>query len=119
MSKNLSDGKKIKAKAKQIAATGGKAIKQKDTWKKVGAIACGTMLASVGVAVSNRVVGLVTTNRTARYAGGSVAAGFVSMICFGVNWNYVGFGAASTTAIQVLNTAFSATVGKSLAEFVS
>ena len=107
------------SKTKQITKTGIQTIKQKDTWKKVAAIAGGTMLAGVGVAVSNKLVGTVSTNRTLKFTCGTVAAGAVAMTCFGLGHNNLGYGAASTTAVQALNTGTSLILKQSLTELMS
>jgi len=49
----------------------------------------------------------------------AVAAGAVSMLCFGMSWNNLGYGAASTTAVQAINTGTSIILKKSLAELMN
>ena len=111
---NLSDDKSNLSDSKSVSKSGFRAIKQKETWRQVGAIAGGTMLASVGVILSNKLVDYVSTNQTLRYGAGTVAAGAIAVLCFGMKWENVGYGAASTTAVQAVNTATSLITGKSL-----
>jgi hypothetical protein len=111
MAKRLAD--------KSIAKSGFSTIKQKETWKRVGAIAGGTMLASVGVVLSNKLVGYVSSDRTFQYVAGTLSSGAVAMLCFGMKWDNAGYGAASTAAVQAINTATALVTGKSLTELTA
>ena len=107
------------ADGKAIAKSGLKTIKQKETWKRVGAIAGGTMLASIGVIISNKLIDYVSEELSLRFASETVAAGAVAMLCFGMGWDNVGYGAASTTAVQAINTATTLVTGQSLVQLIN
>jgi hypothetical protein len=77
------------------------------------------MLASVGVVLSNKLLDYVSPDQTLRYGAGTLASGAVAMLCFGMNWDNVGYGAASTTAVQAVNTATSLFTGKSLMQLTN
>jgi hypothetical protein len=88
-------------------------IKSANTWKNVGKSALGAIAGSTAAMLGNKLAG---SNQTIGYALGAAASGVVSIGCFAFNQEQAGYGAATVTATQAVNTALSAVTGKSIAQ---
>lgn len=91
-------------------------IKQKETWKKVCALACGNLLGSVGVMLTNKLTN--NSSRVLQYGAGTLSSGAVAIMSFGLGYENVGMGSAMVSAGQALNTATSLVFDKSIAELM-
>ena len=91
-------------------------IKQKNTWKKVGALACGSLLGSVAVMLTNKLTS--KSSRVLQYGTGTVSSGTVAVIALGMGYEHIGMGSAMVSAGQALNTTTSLLLDKSIAEIM-
>jgi len=92
-------------------------IKQKDTWKRVAGLACGSLLGSVSVMLTNKLTN--KSSRVLQYGTGTVASGTIAVIALGMGYENIGLGSAMVGAAQALNTVTSLVFDKSIAELVN
>ena len=93
---------------------GAMSLKSKDTLKRVGKLAGGSLISRVAVILVNKVTS--GTSQAFQYAVGSVASGVITAGAMGMNWDDVGYGSAMVTAEQLINTGSSLITGKSISE---
>jgi len=96
--------------------TGASKITQKDTWHKIGALACGSLLGSVGVMLTNKLMS--NSSRVFQYGVGTLSSGALAVISLGFGFDNVGYGAGMVSAGQALNTASSLLFDKSIGELI-
>ena len=104
------------SKIKGNIDAGFREIKQRDTWKKVGALACGNLLGSVGVMLTNKLT--KNSSKVLKNGAGTISSGMVAVISFGLKHENLGMGSAMVSAGQALNTATSLLFDKSISEII-
>ena len=100
--------------------TGFNEFKQKSTWRRVGAVACGSLLGSAAVILTNKLTS--RSSKVFQYGTGTLGAGAVAIASLGVEkefTDYMGFGAAMVCAGQAVNTASTLLTNKTIAEWVN
>jgi len=96
---------------------GVKALKSKDTLKRVCYLAGGSLLSRVAVILVNKLTS--GTSQSLQYGVGSVASGVVTAGALGMGYLDLGYGSAMVTAEQLINTGSSLLTGKSIGENLS
>ena len=89
-------------------------LKSKETLKKVGLLAVGSLSGKIAVALSNKLTS--NTTQVFQYGAGSLSSGIVTMLALGTGYSDIGYGSAMITADQLINTASTLLTGKNLSQ---
>jgi hypothetical protein len=93
-------------------------MKQKSTWKQVGAVALGTFGGSLLASVGNRLT-KNTNFKPLQYATGTALSGAGAVAAFTFAQNNIGIGAATVACLQGLNTVTTLLSGQTFAEITA
>ena len=94
------------------------ALRTSSTWKRVGGVALGSLVAGIGASVIKKVAP-DSVGSAGKFAGGTCIAGIISIGCFAMGYENAGVGSAMITVNQALNTATLLIMDKSIAELTS
>jgi hypothetical protein len=98
-------------------SNGIKEIKHKDTWKRVGALTCGSLVGSLSVMLTNKLT--KNNSKVVQYGAGTLASGVITVVALGMGYDNLGMGSAMVSSGQALNTITSLVFDKNISKLMN